>query len=75
MHLTVNARVVLDDMRFAHQVLDESSHLGLDEESAARIGAVLRRRIAALEVEVAEQVRGPYAAREPVFAFATEDQP
>ena len=43
MYRTLNARTVLNDMRFVHQVLDEVGHLGLSDESAQRIREVVQR--------------------------------
>lgn len=53
--LILNATILLADMRYVHEVLNEAGHLGLDEESAGKIHTVLRRRIAALEAEVADE--------------------
>lgn len=55
MRFSINAQTVLDDMRYVHEVLDEAGHLGLSDESAERIRAVVQRRIAELEVEISGQ--------------------
>ena len=57
MRLSISAQTILDDMRYVREVLDEASHLGLSGESADRIRAILKRRIALLEAEVSGQLR------------------
>ena len=56
------------ELRFALDVLDEYSHLGLDEEYATRLREILERRISEAEEAVsccpAQPVRFPVGARE-----------
>ena len=59
-----------NELRYALDVMEENSHLGLDDESAKRLRSILLRRIKQAEASVstrpAEPVRFP--AEEKVFA-------
>ena len=56
------------ELRFALDVLDEYSHLGLDDEYATRLREILERRISDAEESAsccpAQPVRFPVGARE-----------
>jgi hypothetical protein len=56
------------ELRFALDVLDEYSHLGLDDEYATRLRKILEHRISDAEESVsccpAQPARFPVAARE-----------
>ena len=59
-----------NELRYALDVMEENSHLGLDDESAKRLRSILLRRIKQAEASVstrpAEPVRFP--AEEKMFA-------
>ena len=59
-----------NELRYALDVMEENSHLGLDDESAKRLRNILLRRIKQAEISVstrpAEPVRFP--AEEKIFA-------
>jgi hypothetical protein len=55
-------RVVLEDFRYTLRVMDEASHLGLDDEAASRLRGVLLRRISRLEDALAHESNGSTAA-------------
>jgi hypothetical protein len=48
-------REVLAELRYALQVMDENSHLGLDDQAADNLRAMLLRRIAKVESELARE--------------------
>ena len=47
----VRNSVVVDDLRFALDVLQESSHLGLDSEYASRLRSVILEQVERRESE------------------------
>ena len=55
-------RVVLDDFRYTLRVMDEASHLGLDDEAAHKLRGVLQRRISRLEDAIAHESNGATVA-------------
>jgi len=57
-----------NELRYALDVMEESSHLGLDDEAANRLRSILLRRIkqAELTARPAEAVRFP--AKEKAYA-------
>jgi hypothetical protein len=46
---------VLEDLRYALQVLNEDDHLGLDDKYAETLRRTLFRRIAAVEAQIARE--------------------
>ena len=62
---------LVNELRYALHVMEENSHLGLDDEAANRLRSILVRRIQQAEDSVssrpAEPVRFP-AAKEKAFA-------
>ena len=59
---TVNPDLV-NELRYALDVMEENSHLGLDNEAAARLRTILERRIR--EAEKAASVRPAAPVRFP----------
>jgi hypothetical protein len=47
------ATEVLKDLRYSLSVMEEKSHLGIDNEYAETVRRTLLRRIAAVEAEIA----------------------
>ena len=46
---------VLEDLRYALRLMDEESHLGLDEKYAETVRRTLLRQIAAVEADIARE--------------------
>lgn len=44
--------VLIDDLRFALDVMEDHSHLGLNAERAAQLRTMMQRRISAAEVSL-----------------------
>jgi hypothetical protein len=67
MNTTISQTELASDYRYALEVMEESDHLGLDEEHARLLREILQRRIdeacEALSVKPAEPVRLPIEAK------------
>ena len=63
MNTSVNSQLA-EELRFALDVMEEYSHLGLDDESASRIRRILLRRIN--EAEVSRSTRPAAPVRFPI---------
>ena len=63
MNTSVNPQLA-EELRFALDVMEESSHLGLDDEAASRIRRILLRRIN--EAEVSRSTRPAAPVRFPI---------
>ena len=50
-----SAKDRLEDFRTMMRVLDEESHLGLNDECAASVRAILEHRISQLELDAAKR--------------------
>lgn len=55
---------LVNELRYALDVMEENSHLGLDEEAAGRLRKILVRRIK--EAETADSLRPAAPVRFPV---------
>ena len=66
MDTTISQTELANDYRYALEVMEESDHLGLDDEHARLLHEILQRRIEeacdALSVKPAEPVRLPMEA-------------
>jgi len=65
---TISTSELVSDLRYALEVMEESSHLGLDDEHARRLHNILQRRIdeacAAYSVKPAAPVRIPVSTKD-----------
>jgi hypothetical protein len=66
MHNRTNPALLME-LRYALNVLEESSHLGLDEEGASRIRRILLQQIAKTESALASQPAPVTASGSEVF--------
>jgi hypothetical protein len=59
-----------NELRYALDVMEENSHLGLDDESAKRLRNILLRRIKQAESSVSTRASEPasFPAEEKIFA-------
>ena len=48
-----------NELRYALDVMEENSHLGLDDEAASRLRTILRRRIEKAENELSSRPTEP----------------
>jgi len=70
MHTTISPAELASDLRYALDVLEESDHLGLDDEHARLLHDILQRRID----EACTAFSGAPARRAQLFSLPIESE-